>query len=143
MKQGYLFVETSSSHPGLVRVRTAFESPLLSADRNADTTICYVARFNDLDAARLHAFSGLRHHMIDVDSGLFRVSATEVIAVIESIALSHARVYLDPDMSLQARDQLDRRIEMLRRRKRRVDRVWQTVGWIAASWLAFWALAGI
>lgn len=143
MEQGYLFVQTSRSHPGVVRVRMALDQPFPAANRNADTAICYVARFSDIDAARLHAFSGLRRHMLDVDSGLFRVNAIEAIAVIESIALSHVRVYLDPDISQQAGGQLGRRIDVLRRRKRRADRIWQTVGWVAAAWLAFWALAGI
>ena len=65
MDTGFLFLQTSPSHPGLVRMLTTTEeapNPASQGGPAADPAIRFVARFNDLDAARLHAFSALRHH---------------------------------------------------------------------------------
>ena len=100
----------------------------------------YIARFNDIEAARLHAFSALRRHLLDVDSGLFRVEVTEAIAVVESIALPHRQLFLDPDLDNVSRRRIADRTTTLQRRKTLVDRLWQVVGWVSVGWLVVVAL---
>ena len=136
MEQGYLYIERSPSHPGLLRLLARTSSlPPTAAGSDADPATVYVARFNDIEAARLHAFSALRRRLLDVDSGLFRVDVAEAIAVVESIALAHRRLFLDPALDDGTRRRIADRTATRRRRKALADRFWQVVGWVSVGWL--------
>ena len=144
MDTGFLFLQTSPSHPGLVRMLTTTSEAPNPASRDgpaADPAIRFVARFNDLDAARLHAFSALRHHLVNLDASLFRVGIIDAIAAVDSISLPHRLLFLDPDLSAEERSLLTARIARHRRRRRRADQAWRLVGWIGIAWLVLLALA--
>lgn len=140
MKAGDLIIETRASHPGLVRILT---SATISGDDSVLTSdtrpvIRYMARFDDLDTARLHAFSALRRHMLDVDAALFHVPVEEAIAVVESIGLPHRRIYLDPELPAHSVATIEARTRVLRNRRKRREAVWQWIGWLALGWLTLW-----
>ena len=146
MQSGLLIIESSLSHPGLVRIR-AMVGPVpagaFSEGPSADPSIRYVVRFNDLDAARLHAFTALRYHLVDLDLGLFRVPLETAVAKVESIALPHSLVHFDPDLRNQSGERIALQVAKFRRRHEVRDLLWQIVGWIAAAWLLSWALLGL
>jgi hypothetical protein len=144
MDTGFLFLQTSPSHPGLVRILTTTAEAPNPASRDgpaADPPIRFVARFNDLDAARLHAFSALRRHLVDLDAGLFRVGIIDAIAAVDSIRLPHRLMFLDPGLSAEEKSLLTARIGRHRRRGRRADQAWRLVGWIAIAWLVLLAIS--
>jgi hypothetical protein len=146
MEIGFLFLQTSPSHPGLVRIlTTTAEAPKPASHDGsaADPAIRFVARFNDLDAARLHAFSALRRHLVDLDGGLFRVGIVDAIAAVDSISLPHRLFFLDPDLSAEEKSLLTARIARHRRRNRRADQAWRLVGWIGIAWLVLLALSSL
>lgn len=142
METGNLIIETRASHPGLVRILTSTSVPPDDSVLASETqpVIRYMAHFNDLDTARMHAFSALKRHLVDVDAALFQTSVEEAVAVVESIGLRHRRLYLDPELAEHSGAEIERRTEQLRANLKRREAVWQWVGWIALGWLALWAL---
>jgi len=141
MARPLLVIETHPEHPGLVRVLIR---PALPAEipEPFSPLVRYAARFDDIEAARMHAFSALRHRLVDVDASLFRVPVEEAVAAIEAIDLPHQRTYLDPDLEATHGQRIARLTAEARRRRRRYDIIWQWVGWIALAWLALLALSG-
>lgn len=138
MEPGFLHIQTSRSHPGLLRLlATSGEAPSPAADENADPAVVYVARFEDVDAARLHVIAALRHQLLDIDAGLFRVGLEEAVAAVESVGLAHRRLYLDPALDGTARRIIAGRTTERVLHRERIDRLWQAVGWVAAAWLLF------
>ena len=100
-----------------------------------ETQLCYVARFGDVDAARMHVHEQLHHHLVDVDSGLYRCSLIEAMAAIESDALRHERVWIDHSLSEQTVERMELATEQLRRREMRIAHLWRLVGTAALIWL--------
>jgi len=97
VRTGYLYVETSDSHPGLARVVATDLPPRLSpAAEHLDPRVRYLARFDDLDAGRMHAHTALRRRLVDIEADLYRVQAIDAIAAVEASGLRHERLYLDP-----------------------------------------------
>ncbi|MFM1892067.1 MAG: hypothetical protein RLZ44_1144 [Pseudomonadota bacterium] len=138
MQPGYLSLETSASHPGLVRIRSLPDGPppLPQGPGLApDPAVRLVMRYQDLDAARMHAHSALRRRLVDVDAGTYRASLEEAVAGIEAIDLSHRLIYLDPDLDATTRRAIDARIAARRQRQALVDRIWQIVGGLAIGFL--------
>ena len=66
---GYLSLYSDPGRPGVVRVVSAREAPP-GLPAPADPRLRYVARFEDLDAARMHLHEALRRGLVDVDAGL-------------------------------------------------------------------------
>lgn len=134
MEEGYLIIETSPEHPGLVRIRKA-EVPPGDSDLEAqsDPQIRYVARFNDLSAAKMHVHSELRHGLVDVESGLYRSDPVTAVAAAQSVELRHRQIYLDPDLA--ENHSLDTAIEKRHWRHRLSDQIWRIVGVIAVVFL--------
>ncbi|MEZ5594020.1 MAG: hypothetical protein R3F53_26310 [Gammaproteobacteria bacterium] len=64
----------------------------------APEAIRYIARFRDIDAARMHFHNALSRTLVDIDSGLYRVPLADAIATIEASDLRHERIWLDPDL---------------------------------------------
>jgi hypothetical protein len=146
MQLGYLSIETSLSHPGLIRlIATTTQPPDTSSHDGpaADPAIRYVARFHDLDAARMHAFAALKSHVVDLENDLYRADVTEAIAVLEGMDLRHERLFLDPDLQSRAGTEIARRVARIRHRQQVIDRIWTTLGVIAFLWMLLWALAPV
>jgi hypothetical protein len=75
-----------------------------------------------------------------VDTGLYQATALEAVAAIESIALSHRRVFLDPEIASDPG--LVAGIDRLRSRRLRGDRTWRLVGAAALLLLVLKAIFG-
>lgn len=141
MESGYLIIETSQRHPGLVRIHTATDRPPhLPESDTEDPRIRYMARFNDVDAALMHAHNALRHRLVNTDTRLYRVELPRAIAAVESITLSHQRNYLDPWLDPGVRETIDTLAASRAAHQQQQVRIWNLVGWIALALLAAHAL---
>lgn len=146
MRRGYLLIETHPAFPDRVRLVTsnqlpsaiAHPTPLAPSDA---PQVRYAAAFSDLEVASMHAHEALRHHLVDIDAHLYRVDPREAVAAVESIALRHRRVYLDP--VLAADPGLGGEIKRRQQRLRRLDRFWSWAGIAAVLLLLLKLLLGI
>jgi hypothetical protein len=142
MRGGYLIVETSDAHPDWVRLYTSEHPPDHDAAGYQPTrpVARYTAYFDDLSAARMHAHEVLRRRLVDVDAGLYRSTVIEAVAAVESLALAHRRVYLDP--GLTAGSALTERTVKLRARRLRGERTWRIIAYAAVALLLIKVLLG-
>jgi hypothetical protein len=118
-----------------VRVVSAREAPP-GLPAPADPRLRYVARFEDLDAARMHLHEALRRGLVDVDAGLYRTDLAFAVAALEAEALRHRRTWIDPQAGPEVLARVNDHVAGLRRRRRRRDRLWRCVGWGAIALLA-------
>ena len=139
MTAGFLCLETSASHPGLVQVRGMPDGPPpIPGDQEAGATdpeIRLVLRFHDLDAARMHAHDALRRHLVDADSGTYRVELAEAVACIQAIDLRHQQLYLDPRLDRETLTAVARRLTACERHQARVQLAWKIVGGLGIALL--------
>lgn len=139
MESGLLSVETSASHPGLVRIRSVVdETHLLSANQKEpddDAEQRLALRFHDVNAARMHAHQAMRRHLEDADAGVYRISLIEAIACLQAISLKHQPEYLDPTLTEQMLSEIAKRVKAKTNRAATVDRIWQIVGGLAVAFL--------
>lgn len=141
MDEGYLIVETHTERPGLVCIRKAKSQPKIPEQGAIPgPRIRYIARFNDLSAARMQVHTRLRRALVDVESGLYRSDPAEAVAAADSLALRHLRVYLDPELA--GNPSLDRVIARHRWRHGLADRFWRVVGIAAVVLLLLKLLFG-
>lgn len=145
MQPGVLYLETHAAHPGLVRLALADTPPATdpSGDDSAAARVRYVARFADGDAALMHAHELLRRRLVDLDARLYRASLPSAIAAIESLDLSHRRIYVDPGLDAASVAAIEEREAGLVRHRRAVNRVWTVVGYVALGLLLLRAVASL
>jgi hypothetical protein len=144
MHTGYLFVETHGGRPGLVRIAVAKRPPVIDdGPATEQRRVRYLARFNDGDAALMHVHALLRRHLVDVNSGLYRVELVSAIAAAQSLDLTHERLYLDPQLGDAALIRVETRTEELERRRRLRDRLLYLLGYLALAVGLLHALMGL
>lgn len=137
MQAGYLSVETHEAHPGIVRLVVSSTSPEPAVARCGDCRLRYVARFEDREAALMHAHNLLRRRLFDADAHLYRVPLERAIATIESIDLPHRRLYLDPDFGDAMRGHVATLTDDLCAQRRAREHVFDTIGYCAIALLIF------
>ena len=142
MQAGYLYIETSASHPGLIRIVESEESPDTRQPANADPLICYVARFDDKQAAMMHIHELLRHQLIDPDFHLYRTNPLTAVAGIEADILRHKRIFLLPETEGLSISNLQVMANRHRMQQLKVDKIWRLVGFLALVLLLFNLLLG-
>lgn len=136
MMAGFLCLHVAPDHPGIVRVVVSDAAPE-GLPAPADGSLVYVARFRDVDAARMHAHESLRRGLVDVEQRLYRADVVQAVAAVEADDLGHQRVWIEPSLVHdQGRQIAALKKSILRRRERR-DRVWRTVGALGILLLAF------
>ena len=141
METGTLIVESSNRHPELVRIYTREQPPaVLQQTPESDPRIRYMATFEDVDAAAMHAHEALRRRLVDLDNRLYRVELLTAIAAVEAIGLHHRRVFLDPELDTPAREAIAAKATRRVARRRRLNRIWTGVGWFALGLLLLRAL---
>jgi hypothetical protein len=144
VRSGYLYVETHSLRPHLVRIAMSERQPALpEPSDDAPRRIRYVARFGDSDAALMHAHTLLRRRLADAEAGLYRTDLVRAIAAVESLALGHRRLYLDPALAADTCAAIRTAADRLVRRRRRIDRICYGVGYGALLWLLLRALGAL
>jgi hypothetical protein len=143
MQSGVLYLETHAAHPGLVRLALADVPPPTGAGPNVAARVRYAARFADQDAALMHTHELLRRRLVDVDARLYRTSVPAAIAAIESLDLSHRRLYVDPDLDADSVAAIGRAQTRLVRHRQVVDRVWKVVGYVVLGLLLLRAVASL
>jgi hypothetical protein len=137
LQSGYLGVETHPDHPGMIRLVLAEHLPSAATPDPDGGRLRFAARFNDSEAALMHAHELLRRSLVDVDSHRYRAGSEDAIAAIESLALSHHDVYLDPDLDAGARERIETRRDAFERRRRRSELIFQTLGYLGIGMLLF------
>ena len=142
MRSGYLYLQTHQDHPELVRVLASEYVPSTIANAPL-TAVRYIAHFNDMEVAKMHFHSEQRRYLVDIDSALYQIDILEGMATLEALDLRHQRVWIDPKLSALDLQRLDERVARHRRRHRRVDAIWRTVGYIAIALLAVSALSSL
>lgn len=141
MQPGVLYLETHAAHPGLVRVALADAPP--PTGTNVPARVRYAARFADRDAALMHTHELLRRRLVDVDARLYRTSLPAAIAAIESLDLSHHRLYVDPGLDADSVAAIGAAQTRLVRHRQLADRVWTVVGYVALGLLLLRAVASL
>jgi hypothetical protein len=137
LRHGHLAVETHVDRTGLVRLFVAEHSPAPEADDSRQPQVRYVARFNDSEAALMHAHEHLKRRLIDPDSRLYRASLEQAVAAIETIELRHRRIYLDPNLGDGSLDAIDSESRRFRRIQERRRRFFEAMGYIGIGLLLF------
>ena len=143
MRQGYLLIEIHPDFPGRIRLQASDRPPdhPLEHPNSQSPRICYAARFNDLDVAAMHAHTALRRDLIDIDAHLYRTDTLRAVAAVESIALSHRRIHLAPELASDPR--LGAEIARRQGRLRRRDQVWNGIGLLALLLLLLKLVLGV
>lgn len=143
MESGYLLIQTREDHHGLVCLADSEGPPPLppAADPSGLLQIRYAARFDDIDAALMHAHTALRHSLVDVERRLYRTEVLQAVAAVDTIALRHRRIYLDP--ALENDQRLAAEIARRDKSHRRNDLIWQGIGLTAAALLVTILLFGV
>ncbi|MCB1875215.1 MAG: hypothetical protein KDH88_04495 [Chromatiales bacterium] len=130
----YLSVQTHRDHPGLIRLLRSDHFPDTDS-RAGGVVIWFVARFSDGDAAAMHFHELLRHRLVDVDDGLYRVGVVEAIAALDAVGLNHRAVYISEVITDGERAAIGQRVQRLRQGRRRRYRLYQALGVIAVLYL--------
>ncbi len=127
MKTGYLVLITHPRHPGMLRVLT--HDTLPNTQKSDDGShIRYIARFTDIDAARMHLHERLGHTLVDVDTHLYKADLIRGISAAESDMLDHQRVWIDPELGEHETTAIRQQTQVFIRRNRLRDRLWIFVG---------------
>lgn len=129
MKTGFLTLITHSDHPGLVRARIRNKLPELKRQEDG-SEIRYVARFKDIDAGLMHVQNVMHSALADLEHRIYRVSLPQMIACVEADDLDHARIWMDPALSAGELAEIDRLTKQRKSSRRRIDQIWQIVGWL-------------
>ncbi|MES9852478.1 MAG: hypothetical protein ABW170_11675 [Candidatus Thiodiazotropha sp. L084R] len=127
MKTGYLVLETHPDHKGMIRARIRDELPN-TQDSDEGSTIRYIARFDDIEAALMHLHTELNHQLVDLDSRLYKADLRNAISAIESDQLRHEQVWIDPSINEQDRAEIEAHTAQLKKRHNFQNRIWMIVG---------------
>ena len=143
MQPGVLYLETHAAHPGLVRVALADVPPPNDPGKDPAARVRYAARFADGDAALMHTHELLRRRLVDVDARLYRTGLPAAIAAVESLDLSHRRLYVDPGLDADSVAAIGRVQARLVRHRQLVGRIWNVVGYVALGLLLLRAVVSL
>lgn len=128
----------------MIRICNAAQDPTPNGSERAadhDTRVRLVVRFDDLDAARMHAHTELRRRLIDADAGIYRASLIEAIAALRAIRLTQRPVYCDPSLSSEQAATIARLVAARHRQQVWQDKTWLFVGGLGIGLLVISALA--
>lgn len=135
MEPGYLYIETSDAHPGLLRVLSDARKPGVPDHHHDGSRVRYVARFKDKLAAQMHAHCALRRRLVNIDAHLYRGDVVEAIAAVEADNLWHQREYLDPRLEQERGDSIQAATKRRLERRRQINHIFDLVGKAAIGWL--------
>ena len=127
MRTGYLYLEAHPDHPDRVRLRTNEIAPV-PPEGEAGAQIIYIARFSDIDAALMHVHLLLQHKLVDVNAYLYSVSLAEAIAAVESVILSHQRVWISTETDWNLSTEIEKKAMSFHRKQQRTDMCWRITG---------------
>ena len=126
---GYLCLRTVPDRPGVIQVlmRSTLPEGIPTPE---DPELRYVARFTDVDAARMHAHEALHRGLLDVEQRLYRADLASAVAAVEADGLRHERIWIDPAAGPEVLARVEDEAEALRRSRERRNRMWTVLGWI-------------
>ncbi|MGF1547778.1 MAG: hypothetical protein ACFCUG_10665 [Thiotrichales bacterium] len=135
---GFLSVQTHREHPGLVFVAHSEQPPLADDSENATVETWFVAEFEDIEAARMHAHEALKRSGAGTD--LFRTDIITAIAAIDAIILPHRRAYIAHTLSPQDHAAIEQATRALGQRHRSLNKLGNLVGKLAIGLLVGYSL---
>jgi hypothetical protein len=146
VEEGFVYLETSNSHPGMVRLGASRvlggpEPPRPGA--RTDPAIRLIVRFRDVEAGMMHAHNALRRRLVDVDARTYRASLEEGVAAIEAVELPQQRIYLDPELGPGTLATIAAMTDRQHARHGWQDRFWQIVGGLGVGLLVLMSLLGL
>lgn len=136
MNSGYLYLETHTAHPGLVRCLILDRMP--STEGKSGTAVRYIARFSDIEAAQMHFQNSLRRTLVDIDNHLYRADLATAVAAIEADDLRHEKIWMDDGVDSEEVRALT---ESFNAKRQRRDAAWRLVGMVALVLLLLSLLA--
>ena len=142
MESGFLTVERHPDHAGIIRIGAYRDSPH-PPDAIGGGHICYVAEYVDLDAALMHAHEKLRRSLVDIDEHLYRADCADAIAAVKASSLTHKEIWLDPDLSTELLQRVEKRASTFRLHRQRVNRIANIIGAIAIALLLLTGLLSL
>ena len=144
MRSAYLSIETHTERPGLIRMGLSEWRPAIpDATQQGPRRVHYIARFNDGEAALMHAHQQLRKRLVDVNGRLYRCDPGSAVAFIESIGIAHSRIYLDPEFGPETHAAIQSKVLDLTQKQHRRERFWDLVGYAALGVLLLQFLTGM
>lgn len=114
----------------MVRAQLGDTPPELKAMEDGGE-IRYVARFRDGEAGLMHVQNAMHSHLEDLENRIYRRPLGLMIACIEADGLDHERVWMDTTLDEGQLNLIDQDIKRRRSARKRSDRVWQIVGFLA------------
>lgn len=136
MRPGYLSVHTHSAHQGRIRLVVTDREPPRDAGQ-PEPHVRYTARFNDVDAALMHAHEALKRRLIDPDAHLYRADLARAIAAVKAVELRHEMTYTDPCIDDATHAAIERFVERQHVLQRRKDQFFRALGAIGIAILLF------
>jgi hypothetical protein len=129
MKTGFLSLTTHPEHPGLVRARIHDKLPELQR-QNDGGEIRYLARFRDSEAGLMHVQNAMHAALVDREQRIYCKSLVKMIACVEADTLDHERVWIDPEIPAEELEQINTQTRQRKVLRRRIDLIWQIVGYL-------------
>ncbi len=135
MQAGFLVIKTDAGNDEVLLVSKSDDMPEI--DPAATEKVIWVGRFDDIDAAQMHAHGYYCRELLDIDKGSYNISKGRAIAAIEGDKLLQETVFIDPELS--ADDQADRSNWVLyyKKRKQRFNAVILALKVVSVGFLLF------
>ncbi len=130
MKTGFLSLITHPESPGQVRAQLWDKLPELKTQQDGGE-IRYVARFRDGEAGLMHVQNAMHAYLEDLERRIYRRPLGEMIACVEADGLDHERVWMDPQLDAAEQKRIEQEIERRRASRKRRERAWQVIGYLA------------
>lgn len=127
MGSGYVYLETHPDHPAHVRLLTHSKKPTLQ-HVSTGAKLRYIARFEDLFRGHQLVLGQLSRHIVNIDTGLFKIALFDAIAIIENTPLQAERLWLDPELKQSDLEQLRQKLDIKNQQLQNIDRRWKAVG---------------
>ena len=132
MQIGFLGLITNPNFPDRLRVVTWEKLPE-KVDNKFEKNIRYIARFNDILAAKLQLHNALRHSLLDANYDLYQTTLEKAISVIESNEeLRQERIWIDSTLNKKTIKILTVR---RKQQQKRINIIIQFVGILAIALL--------
>lgn len=140
MRPGYLALETHPDNPDMVRLISSDENPHGHPDGSSGN-VRFVLKFQDIEAAAMHAHTNMRHELVDINTHLYKKSLAKAIGDLESIQLKHEAIWKDPELTAADLEEMEEEMEHNAELRSRELKFVTFIKWAAIAILLFNLLA--
>lgn len=139
IEKGYLYLQTHKDHPGLVQLQSRKFTPPINQGEDEIEKTWFAARFNDIEAAKMHAQKAMRKKL--VDDNLYRMDMVHAIAAVDSVNLKHEAVFTDPSIPENELREISELTQTSLLRKKRLFKFGNLIGKLAIAYLVLQMLS--